>query len=215
MKIGTGFETLRRNCDRLSISATFGSPQTEVPSTILGQPLEQTLRALYHEHRSVCWSSPEFSLTIYPLEGPDALEWRNVSLRHSGADYMPPYPFDDLLAFAQYGHQASYLATVPALASKDGEQPVLYVDTHEDPWAVPIGYSVDATFALLSHYIDHRATKQLGRVGLVEINFPLDIPDLISTDAVLSELVVSKEFEAWTRGDESIHEWICRTFGCS
>jgi hypothetical protein len=210
-QIGPGFEAFRRTCERHSIAANFGPRRTRVPKTVLGQPLEPTLRALYREHDGVWWSAPEFSLRVYPLEGPDALESNNAGLRRSGGDYVPPYPFEDLLAFAQYGRQASYLATVPSLADDAGRQPVLYLDTHEDPWAVPVASTADRAFELLSLYIEE-AIKRLGRAGLTEIVFPLDVPDLISADAVLSAMVASKAFEVWTRGDQSIRKWIQNTF---
>lgn len=203
----TGFEALRAACERLLIPADFGPPRADAPESVLGRPLEPALRALYREHDGVWWSAPGFSLRVYPLDGPDALEWRNEGLRRSGADYAPPYPFDDLLAFAQYGRQASYLATVPALADGSGRQPVLYLDTNEDPWAVPVASSVDAAFALLSRYLD-RSTARLGLAGLDEAGFPFDALELVAADAPLRGKAASGGFDAWTRGDPSVREWV-------
>lgn len=201
-----GFETLRRTCERLSIAVTLGAPSREAPATVLGQALDPALHEVYLEHDGVWWSSPEFSLRIYPLEGPDALEWRNISLRNSSADYLPPYPFDDLIAFAQYGRQSSYLAAVPKLGDESGRQPVLFLDTNEDPWAVPIASSVEGAFTTLAHCLDRAAGN------LTEVGFPLESSDLIGKDDSLASLVRSGKFKNWTRGDESIQDWIRKTF---
>jgi len=203
-RIGVGFDALFAACERLSIPVTAGPPRADVPADVLGQPLDATLRAVFREHDGMWWSAPEFSLRIYPLEGADAFEWRNLSLRRSSDDYVPPYPFESLLVFAQYGRRASYLATVPSLADAAGRQPVLYLDTHEDPWAVPVAASVDAAFGVLAEY--------LARARLQEVNFPLDVADLISSDAALASRVTAKEFDAWTRGDASLQEWLQQTF---
>lgn len=207
----TGFAALQASCAQQGIPCTLGPPAAAVPDTLLGQPLDPALQALYRQHDGVSWSAPEFALDIYPLSGSDTLESSNASLRNSADDYVPPYPFADLLVFAQYGHQAAYLAAVPALAGAGGQQPVLYLDANEDPWAVPIASGVDAAFAVLSRYME-RATEQGGRSGLGEVTFPLDVPELIAADRALVRQVQAQAFAPWIRGDESIQDWVQQTF---
>jgi hypothetical protein len=210
--IGAGFEAFSEQCRRLGIAATLAPASRAAPSSVLGQPLEPTLVSLYAAHDGTWWFAPEFELRVYPLAGPDALEWRNHSLRRSAHEHVPPYPFDEMLVFAQYGAQADRLATIPALADAAGRQPVIYLDLHEDPWAVPVASSVDGVFDLLAQYID-RATTSLGRAGLVEIDFPLDVGDLIAADDSLRAMIASGSFEGLIRGDSSIREWMSATFG--
>jgi hypothetical protein len=188
--IGAGFDALQAACDLHGIAAEFGRPRPDAPAAVLGQPLEPTLHALYREHDGAWWSSPEFSLRIYPLDGPDALEWRNTSLRHSAADFTPPYSFDDLLSFAQYGRQASCLVTIPSLVDDSGAQPVLYLDVHEDPWAVPIASSVDRAFAVIAQYLNRAA-------GKVDVTFPYAVRDVIEPDERLATLMRSNAFARW------------------
>jgi hypothetical protein len=207
----SGFSALRRTYARLGISADFGPPPAAVPQTILGAPLDPDLRALYQANDGMHWAAPDFDLRIYPLTGPDALEWRNLSERRSSGDYVPPYPFDSLVIFAQYGLRASYLASIPTQADQAGHQTVLYVDLHETVWAVPIASSVDRTFALIGNYLEESVARY-GRSGLIEVQFPLDVPSLVANDAELVDRVKTGALAEWIRGDVSIQEWLRSAF---
>jgi hypothetical protein len=157
--VGPGFEAFSERCRRWGIELEAEARRKRVPASVLGQPLEPTLRRLYAVHDGVSWHPPAggVELDIYPLTGDYALARQNDILRGYSDDHVPRYPFEELLVFAQVGLRASHLATVPALADAEGRQPVVYLDVHEDPWAVPIASSVDGAFALLARYID-RAT---------------------------------------------------------
>lgn len=205
--IGNGFAALQQTCARLKIVADFGPAAATVPDTLLGAPLDPELRALYLAHDGIRWSASDFYLRIYPLTGPDAIEWRNISQRRSPDDYVPPYPFDSIIVFAQYGLRASYLATIPVLADKTGHQPVLYVDAHETVWAVPIASSVDRAFALISSYLEG-AIAQYGRSGLVEAQFPLGMPRLVASDTALVARIKAGVFSKWIGEDVFVQGWI-------
>lgn len=207
-----GFSALQRVSARFGITTDFGPPPPNVPETMIDAPLDPELRPLYQMYDGMHWRAPDFDLRIYPLTGPDALEWRNLSQRRSPDDYVPAYPFDSLIIYAQYCLRASYLATIPALADQSGCQPVLYVDTHETVWAVPIASTVDGAFALISRYLEDTVARY-GRGGVSEVQFPLDIPGLVANDAALVTRVKSGAFAKWIRGDASIQAWLSTAFG--
>jgi hypothetical protein len=207
------FDAFNGECRRLGIAASLGEPASVVPALVLGQPVDPCLAALYAAHDGARWSASDFALSIYPLAGPDSLEWRNESLRRSADDFSPPYPFGELILFAQYGLQASHLALAPALADDGGRQPVLYLDLHEEPWAVPVASDLDQLFALLARYLDRAmGPASPGEGGIEELNFPFDIGDLVGSDSALVERVKAGEFERLARGDASIEEWMAKTF---
>lgn len=211
----SGLSTLEQVLGRLGISANVGSRMAVPPETLLGAPLDTELRTFYQARDGVLWSAADFYVRIYPLTGPDSLEWRNVSQRRSPEDYIPPYPFDRMIVFAQYGRRASYLATVPSLADEDGRQPVIYVDTSETVWAVPIASSVDRLFALIANYLEEAMTRY-GRDGLSEMQFPLDVPRMVGKDEALASQVRAGSLADWVRADDpSIQDWFGQAFGDS
>ena len=209
--IGPGFDALVGQCRKLGMVPTLGPPSGEVPETILNQPLDTALARLYAAHDHVWWWD-ELYLHVWPVHGHDGIGPKNESQRAYGEDYVPPYPFEELLIWAQLGRQASYLASVPALADARGAQPVLLLDTHEDPYALPLAFGADAAFALLARYLE-RATATGGRAGIEELCLPWDVGDLVASDAPLREVVRGGRLDAFTRGDASVEHWIETTFG--
>lgn len=194
--ISPGIDHFSKTCAELGITADLGAAVPTPPKEVLGHPLDPALAKFYRAHDGGWWSSAQFSLRIYPLKGPDALEWRNTSIRR-GADEAAPYPFDKLLIFAQYGRQAAYLAAVTG--EKVGEeQPVIYLDTAEEPWALPIASSIDGAFALIGDHL-HAAAAQ-GSIN--ELAFPRDIPELVARDASLRTAARNGRFEGLTDSGE-------------
>lgn len=177
----------------LGCDVRLGTPAVGVPANVLGTPLDPDLHDLLKRHEHVRVSGDAFGLFIYGVTGPETIESSTRGLR-SMADDGHVYPFGGLISFAQYGYQASYLCCVPALAAPDGRQPVLYVDTYETPWAMPMASSVERTLIVLARYLEMRAA------GL-DRTFPREVPEIIREDRQLVELARSGAFEPWVGGE--------------
>lgn len=186
-------DQLAERARALGCTVRFAPPAVSVPETILGSPLDPGLGDLMRCHDAVEIRGHAFALFVYGLAGSETIEWSTRGLRSLALDGHE-YPFDGLVAFAQYGYQASYLCCVPALAGSDGSQPVLYIDTHEVPYAIPLASSVERLVLLLARYLELRAT------GLDRI-FPGEVPELARVDGRLVELAKAGAFEPWLRGD--------------
>lgn len=199
-----GFTRFCEACARHRIDVQLAPPPYAAPSReLFGATVEPTLREIQRTHAGAFFLAPDFYLHVFPVEGDVTFEHHNRALRRSSTDHVPPYPFEGLHVFAQLGRQASYLATVPGLVDAGGRQPVLYVDDHETPWALPLATSVDATFAVLAEFLDVRESDR---------TFPWDCSLLIGGDPGLRALVRSGALDPWIRGDRSIHRWIASTF---
>lgn len=208
--IGAGFDQFADVCRELGVVAKLGEPASDVPQSLFGQSLEETLVQFYRNHDGGWWSAPQFDLRVYPLEGADSLEWRNASIRRAeeGAD---AYPYGRLLTFAQYGRRAAYLATVPSTENNVKRQPIVFLDDSETPWAVPIASSLDGAFKLLAAYL-RSASAKAGLAGVEEISFPLEVSELIAADDALRRQVRSGDLDAIAGDDASIRDWITNTF---
>jgi hypothetical protein len=173
----------------LGCDVHLGPPAPSVPETILGAPVDPDLRDLLQRHDSVQIRGDAFALFVYGVAGLETIEWSSRGLR-SMADDGIAYPFDGLISFAQYAYQASYLCCVPALAGPDGSQPVLYVDTHEAPYGMPVASSVERTVLVLARYVEILAT------GL-DRTFPREIPEIVRADRRLVDRAAAGAFEPW------------------
>jgi len=180
----------------LGCAVRFGAPE-RVPATLLGAPVDPGLRDLLELHGPLEIHGGAFGLFVYGVTGAETIEWRTRGLRRM-ADDGHVYPFDGLVAFAQYGHQASYLCCVPALAGPDGCQPVLWVDTHEEPYGLPIASSVERCVGVLARYLEARTRTP-------DVTFPRDVPALVRADRRLVEHARAGAFDAWLGGER---DWL-------
>lgn len=185
-----------------------GPPSPEVPATILGAGLDPELRGVLSRHDGIkIWGDP-FALFIRGLGGEETVEHDNESLRRMNPD--DPFPFDRVLTFAQWGYQASYLACVPDRAGHDGRQPVVYLDTHEAAWAVPIASSVGAAFHLAAEFVERGLEHPEVIAGMI---FPWDVAELARKDRWLIEMVDAEAFDSLLGGQEAALEWIATLSG--
>lgn len=161
-----------------------------VPEVVAGAPLDPDLRELLRRHDGVRIHGDAFALFVYGFGGVETIAWSTAGLRSLASEVR--YPFDELVSFAQVGYQASYLCCVPALAAADGHQPVLYVDTHEEPWAMPVASSVERAFDALARNLEHG-----DRV------FPREALASLRADAELVALARSGAFDAWVAAERA------------
>ncbi|KFA89861.1 hypothetical protein Q664_32510 [Archangium violaceum Cb vi76] len=141
-------------------------------------------------------------------------------------------PFRGLLVFAKEQALAYYFATVPGLADEQGIQPVVWIDTYEDLYALPIASSIDRFFDTYSHSLERQveliredsefkarletesgppapdSLRALWSKDIPRINFPWEVPDLIARDESLVRLLRAGRFDFLMDGCEDAHEWV-------
>ena len=166
---------------------------------------------------------------LLPLETEEGggLVTVNEEWRRDWAD-----PFRGLLVFAKEQALAYYFATVPSLADEQGVQPVVWVDTYEDLYALPIASSIDRFFDTYSHSLERQvelirddagsnarleaefgppapgSMRELWSKDMPRINFPWEVPDLIARDEPLVRLLRAGHFGFLMEGCEDAHEWV-------
>ncbi len=115
-----------------------------------------------------------------------------------------------LFIFASEPFLAYYYATAPTLANEQGLQPVVYVDTYEIPYALPLASNVDRFFDLYARYFEALVASPgydpSNGTGLV---FPWAVPHLLRDDTNLMELVCSGAFDSLARTEEA-RAWVAK-----
>jgi hypothetical protein len=121
-----------------------------------------------------------------------------------------PAPFDALLVFGKESALATYYATVPALADAAGRQPVVEVDIHEEPYAIPLASDVDHFFDTYSRYWEALiAEPDYVEEGPGALTFPFGVPELAARDEALVRMLGEGRFDfLGVQKDRSIREWI-------
>lgn len=181
----TGFDAMVAEARRLSFAVQLGPPASAVPDVLCGAPIDAELAALLRQHDGARLRGHPFAVFVRGIAGPESIEWSNRGLR---AIEDVAFPFHDLVAFAQVGYQASYLACLPAHADRMGRQPVVYLDTHDTPSAVPLAASIDGAFASIARY-------------LAQARVADDLIDLVFPDAVIED-------DPWRGVSDAAHAWI-------
>ena len=109
---------------------------------------------------------------------------------------------------------AYHYATVPCLADARGLQPVVKVDMHEEPYAVPLASNVDRFFDTYSRYLEVLvAEPDYEELGPAVRTFPWQVPELITRDKPLVELLQAGRFDFLMPKDEEDRSWVARLLG--
>ena len=120
-------------------------------------------------------------------------------------------PFRSSVIFGSIPALASYYAVVPKLADERGRQPVIYFETYMDRYVLPIASDVDHFFDILSHYIDMLVEDEGYRWGgRREVEFPDSVPELISRDRRLVEMIVTGRFDFIMNLGDEFQDWLAR-----
>jgi hypothetical protein len=118
-------------------------------------------------------------------------------------------PFGPLLVFGKEDMLAYHYATVPQLADARGLQPVVKVDMHEEPYAVPLASNVDRFFETYSRYLEVLvAEPDYEELGPAVRTFPWQVPELIAQDRPLMELLQAGRFDFLMPKDEETRSWV-------
>jgi hypothetical protein len=207
-----GLERLLEMCQRLELELITTPPAPTHPmagACVGGYPLDPILAAFYARFGKAIFAPDVGGIGLLQLDDTvDELETQNQQWR---SDWQAQLPVP-LFVFGGEPGSAYSLVTVPGLADAGGRQPVLLVDLHEEPHALPIASNVDRLFhsyscfleALVTHpdYADYPASALV---------FPWDVTDVLARDERLVELMRAGHFDSLMHlRDPSVREWVAR-----
>ncbi|WP_309892570.1 hypothetical protein [Archangium sp.] len=111
---------------------------------------------------------------------------------------------------------AYHYATVPRLADARGLQPVVKVDVHEEPYAVPLASNVDRFFDTYSRYLESLvAEPDYEELGPAVRTFPWQVPELIARDLPLVEMLQAGRFDFLMPKNEETRSWVAMILGAA
>ncbi|MDY7227991.1 hypothetical protein [Hyalangium rubrum] len=168
-----------------------------------GLPFDPVL-AVYARLGFAAFATDVAGIALHPLSEHDRqLEEQNRWWQQSYQQHLPLPTF----VFAGEPHLAYHYATVPSLAHAQGRQPVIWVDVHEEPYAIPVASDADQLFAAYSHYLDALRSLPDGKEeGAALLAFPLGSANIISRDTRLMECFRSGLLAPFTHSAEQ-QEW--------
>ncbi len=179
-------------------------PAPAAGSLVVGLPVDSVLAAVYTRVDFIGVKEGFGLFRTHDTQGGDLFQ-RNERWRRS-----QPSPFDSLLIFGKEMALATYYATVPALADAAGRQPVVEVDIHEEPYAIPLASNVDRFFDTYSHYWEALIVEpDHAEEGPGALTFPFGVPELAARDVALVQMLKEGRFDfLGVTQDTSIQEWI-------
>lgn len=100
-------------------------------------------------------------------------------------------------ALVPFGGEGLYrYATVPELVNPEGFQPVVFLDSYEDIYALPIASNVNRFFDTFSRYLEIMVADPDYQVGRApRVGFPYGIPELIAKDKPLVGMIKEGRFD--------------------
>jgi hypothetical protein len=201
-------EGLRGRLQEQEQAVQVEPPQPPAPAGgvhVAGLPLDPLLAAIYA--RLGCVGIEEGFLLIR-LREPHTFNFFTVN-----AEWRrdKPEPFASLLVFGKDDMLASYYATIPSLADAAGLQPVVKVDVHAAPYALPLASSADRFFEAYSRYLEALVlAPDFDEEGSAALSFPWDVPAILARDRPLVQMLAAGRFGPWMGEEASTSEWIAR-----
>jgi hypothetical protein len=175
---------------------------------VAGHPLDPLLAAVHGRLGGAAFAFREAGLVLFSRDDTtNELEERSQRWRDDWQEELAL----PLFVFAGEPLLAHYYATVPSLADERGRQPVVRVDTHEEPYALPVASSVDRLFELYALYLEELvSTPGYEEEGCTVLSFLWDVPHLLARDGRLVELIRSGRFDPLlpTPADPSVQRWL-------
>ncbi len=116
-----------------------------------------------------------------------------------------------------FGGDLYTYATVPRLADERGRQPVVQVDTYEEPYSLPVASNVDRFFDTYSRFLEAVvADPDYQQTGKSDLLFPWDATEFLARDERLVELMRAGCFDSLMKiGDDPTRRWFAKVTGRS
>lgn len=211
----SGLDELMDTCRRLGLRLRVEPPARNplaAGATVAGLLLDPLLATLYARHAQASFATEAAGLVLLRVSDTvNELESLNAPL--------PENRFRQLalpvLVFGSEAGLAYYCATVPGLADGQGLQPVVCVDTYEEPYALPVASDVDRFFHLWAGYLRALISHpDYATAGSAALTFPWGVPQLFSTDERLTQGMRAGRFDALLpRHDAATTRWLAQVLG--
>jgi hypothetical protein len=204
-----GFDRLIAICRAYGMDVRLQPPATALPGEVHGQPLDPQLAALLRRaDGAFLWGrtwehSIRRSGELTDFGGPQDLADCNGTWRLLRDDWPRIGHF---ILFGQFGAQARYAATLPALAAADGTQPVVDVDINEELQVTPLASSVDRWLNLTVRYLERAGSDK----GTSDLLFPRDMTDVMAEDSALVALLKAGAFAPYVGEDRYVLDFIAQ-----
>jgi hypothetical protein len=182
----------------------------------MGLPLDPLLAAFYKQWGKLSLTTDQAGVFIIPWgsdsdDSPQAENNLQTENKRWRGTLEEQQAYSALLFFAGEPNTLYRYATMPELADAQGLQPVVHVDLHEEPYALPIASSVDLFFDLYARYLKELASTPRHGATLLS-SFPLEVPHLFAPDRRLVGLIRDGHFEPLlspaARTDVSVQQWL-------
>ncbi|WP_309890581.1 hypothetical protein [Archangium sp.] len=106
-----------------------------------------------------------------------------------------------------FGGDLYIYATVPRLADDRGRQPVVRVDTYEEPYVLPVASNVDRFFDSYSRYVEALvASPEYRTERESSFLFPWHVTDILARDERLVELMRSRRFDELMKNMKTVED---------
>lgn len=203
-----GLERLLDVCGKTGYPVELSPPGRTPPQAgglIAGHPFDPLLATVYRRLGAGRFGGMLGQLHLYRVD-----DQVNAIAVNAETQDTAEEPFQSALCFGTVPGLAYYFATVPKLADARGYQPVIYMDTYEEGFVVPVASDVDRFFDTFSHYIElvvHDVGYRAG-AALEEFFFPLTVPRLIARDRPLVERLSAGDFDFLMTRTEGTRKWV-------
>lgn len=146
-------------------------------------------------------------------------EVNGLLLENQEWDGFWPHPFwpEHFKPLMLFGNNMGYrYATVPALAEGNEPQPIVYLDSYESIYAMPVASNLDRFFETYSRYLELLVSESVsGDSDVPYVDFPWEVPELLGEDQSLKEMLSSGVFDRWmfpgdVGNEEAIRQWVSR-----
>lgn len=206
-----GLERLMRTCERLGLGFRTELPGHHPPAAgaqLAGHSLDPMLAALYARLGKAAFATDSAGLVLFRVDD-DVNELESENRLTQGSPFellaIPVFVFG-----GEPGLAYSY-ATVPRLADEQRLQPVVLVDTNEEPYALPVASNVDRFFDTWSRYLEALvAQPDYAQYGSAALTFPWGVPHLLSRDRKLVESLRAGCFEPLMKKTDSTSRWVAQ-----
>ncbi|MCY1081787.1 hypothetical protein [Archangium lansingense] len=175
-----------------------------------GLPVDSLLAAL---HSRVSFVGLEEGFVLLRAGGAQESGMTRVNerWRHDWAE-----PFGSLLVFGKEDMLAYYYATVPRLADARGWQPVVKLDMHEAPYALPLASNIDSFLDTYSRYLEALVEEpEYEELGSAALAFPWQVPEIFARDQQLVQMLRDARFDFLLPGDDETRAWISQVLAAS
>jgi hypothetical protein len=226
-----GLERLMAVCRKNGIPMDLQPPPRAPPKVgelVWGLTLDPVLASIYARSRRVAFGGERDGFFLHRANDSGDL----IEVNEHRPEHWPEVFRTSLFFFGGEPALAYYYATVPGLADEQGVQPVVWVDTYEELYALPIASSVDRFFDAYSRTLERQvellredaeskarfeaefgpppsdSLSALLSEHTPRITFPWEVPDLIARDESLVKLLRAGCFDFLMEGCEDAHKWV-------